>query len=186
MSDIFIKTKYFMPNDYKKTIFDIDFPSLKSQGIEGLLIDVDNTLIPYDEVVPSQDLIDLFDQIKALGFKIMIISNNHVPRIRQFSEYIQCPFIAQAKKPLKIGFIKAMKSIGISDKKKICVIGDQLMTDVLGANRTGIQSILVDAIQRNNEKWFTRLNRRIEKRMLRRIAKKYPEFYQQLRLVEKR
>lgn len=186
MSDIFIKTKHFMPNDYKKTIFDIDFPSLKSQGIEGLLIDVDNTLIPYDEVVPSQELIVLFDKIKTLRFKIMIISNNHKPRIKKFSEIIQCPFIAQAKKPLKIGFKKAMKSLSISDNSKVCVIGDQLMTDILGANRTGIKSILVDAIQRNNEKWFTRMNRRFEKRMLKRISKKYPEFYQQLRLVEKR
>ena len=105
MSDIFIKTKQFMPNDYKKTIFDIDFPSLKSQGIEGLLIDVDNTLIPYDEVVPSQELIVLFDKIKTLGFKIMIISYNHKPRIKKFSAIIQCPFIAQAKKPLKIGTV---------------------------------------------------------------------------------
>ena len=71
MSDIFIKTKYFMPNDYKKTIFDIDFVALKSQGIEGLLIDVDNTLIPYDETLPSIELIELFEQLKSLNFKIM-------------------------------------------------------------------------------------------------------------------
>jgi len=116
----------------------------------------------------------------------LIISNNHVPRIRKFSEYIDCSFIAQAKKPLKISFLKAMKKLEISNKNKICVIGDQIMTDILGANRSGLKSILVDAIQRNNEKWFTRMNRRIEKRMLKRIEKKYPSFYQQLRLVEKR
>jgi len=186
MSDIFIKTKYFMPNDYKKTIFDIDFVTLKNKGIEGLLIDVDNTLIPYDETLPSLELIDLFEKLKALNFKIMIISNNHIPRIRNFSAIISCPFIAQAKKPLKLSFLKAMKLLKIHDKNTVCVIGDQIMTDILGANRSGFQSILVDAIQRNNEKWFTRMNRRIEKRMLKRIERKYPEYFEHLRLVEKR
>jgi HAD superfamily phosphatase (TIGR01668 family) len=186
MIENFLKAKLFMPDDYKKSIFDIDFQSLKNFGISALLIDVDNTLIPYDESVPSEKLIDLFDQIKKIGFSIMIISNNHRPRIQAFSTLLGCPFVAQAKKPLKIGFNKAIKLLGIQDFNKVCVIGDQMMTDVFGAKRIGLKVILVDAIKRNNEKWFTRMNRRIEKRMLTRIKNDAPEYFSRLKLAEKR
>jgi len=186
MIELFLRAELFMPDDYQKTIFDIDFTALKKLGVNGLLIDVDNTLIPYDENLPGENLIQLFQKIRSLGFSIMIISNNHVPRIRNFAEKIHCPFIAQAKKPMKSGFIKAIKSLHIADYSEICVIGDQLMTDIYGARRLGLKSILVDAVKRNNEKWFTRLNRRIEKRMLVKISRLHPKYYDQLKLVEKR
>lgn len=186
MTDIFFKTSLFMPDDYHKTIFDIDFLSLKAKGILGLLIDVDNTLIPYDESLPSIKLINLFNDLKNQGFKIMIISNNKVPRIQSFSAVINCPFIARAKKPFSMGFRKAMKMLNISDKNSVCVIGDQLMTDVFGAKILGLKCILVDAIKRDNEKWFTRLNRRFERRILKRIQNKYSSYFNDLNLHEKR
>lgn len=175
-----------MPDDYQKTIFDIDFNNLKAKGVRALLIDVDNTLIPYNESIPSVKLIDLFSRLKIQGFQIMIISNNRVQRIQLFSSVLNCPFIARAKKPLPFSFKKAMKRLNITDKNSICVIGDQLMTDVFGAKRFGLKCILVDAIKRDNEKWFTRLNRRLENRMLNRIENKYPLYFINLKLVEKR
>lgn len=186
MSDIFIKSTNFMPNDYQKSIFDINFATLKEKGIIGLLIDVDNTLIPYDESTPSQKLIDLFVYLKEIGFQIMIISNNKVPRIQTFSAILNCQFIAKAKKPFSFSFKKAMRTLNIVDKKSVCVIGDQLMTDVFGAKRLGLMCILVDAINLDNEKWFTKLNRKLEKRVLNRIEKKYPSYFNDLKLGEKR
>lgn len=186
MSAIFIKTTNFMPEDYQKSIYDIDFLSLKEKGITGLLIDVDNTLIPYDESIPSQKLIDLFTEIKNIGFQIMIISNNRVPRIQLFSAIVGCQFIAKAKKPFPFCFKKAMRTLNINDRKSICVIGDQMMTDVFGAKRLGLMCILVDAIKRENEKWFTKLNRKLESRMIKRIEKKYPSYFNDLKLGEKR
>jgi len=186
MIELFLRAELFMPDDYQKTIYDIDFTALKKQGVTGLLIDVDNTLIPYDETVPNDLLIRLFQSIRSMGFAIMIISNNHVPRIQNFAHIINCPFVAQAKKPMKSGFKKAIGLLNIVDYNKICVIGDQLMTDVYGARRLGLKSILVDALKRSNEKWFTKLNRRIEKRMLDRISRCHPQYYDQLKLVEKR
>lgn len=186
MTDFFFKTRFFMPDDYFKTIYDIDFLSLKANGILGLLIDVDNTLIPYDESLPSNQLIDFFKVLKNHGFKIMIISNNKVPRIQSFSALLKCPFIAKAKKPFSMSFKKAMKKLDITDKNSVCVIGDQLMTDVFGAKMFGLKCILVDAIKRDNEKWFTRINRRFERRILKRIENKYPSYFNDLNLHEKR
>jgi predicted HAD superfamily phosphohydrolase YqeG len=96
------------------------------------------------------------------------------------------PLCRFCEKPLKIGFKKALSILSITDKSKVLVIGDQVMTDVLGSKRMGLKVHLVDAIKRNNEKWFTRLNRRFENRMLNQIKKKNGEAYTRLNLKEKR
>jgi len=186
MLELFIKKKYFYPNAYKKTIYDIDFNQLKSEGIQHILIDLDNTLIPYDQDLPSQKIKDMLKYIESLQLNVVIISNNKQKRVQTFCEEMDCRFIFSAKKPLKFGFKKALKSLGNPKPASVALIGDQFMTDVFGGNRMGFYTIVVDAIKRRTEKWYTKLNRRLERKMLNRLKKTDPNYYEHLHLDEKR
>ena len=180
------KTKHFIPNAHHPTIYDIDFQKLYQEGIRLLLIDLDNTLIPYDQTIPNADLHDFFAGLHHLGFETIIVSNNHKPRVKLFADALEAKFIASAKKPFKTGFKKAIKqSENTYAQDQICVIGDQLMTDVFGAKRLKLSAILVLPIKKKSEKWYTKFNRILENKILKRIKKKHGTLYQNLDL-EKR
>jgi hypothetical protein len=184
--DWLFKCKAFYPFLYRKTVFDIDYQALRNEGVKLLMIDLDNTLIPYDESQPNDRIRKLFKELKELGFKVVIISNNHLDRVEAFANDLSVLFIASAKKPLKSGFLKAHSLYPEIKNTEVVVIGDQFMTDVLGGNRCSYKVIVVDAIKRNAEKWYTRINRKLEKRVLSRIKKLDLPFYQRHRLDEKR
>jgi len=186
MIEWFLKRKYFYPNQYVKTIFDIDFARLKDQGIQYLLVDLDNTLIPYDETIANERIKNLFESLNNHGFKVLIISNNKEERVKIFSEDLDVQYIYSAKKPLKTGFKKAMRILGYPSHSEVALIGDQFMTDVYGGNRMGFYTIVVDAIKRKSEKWYTKFNRRLEQRVLKRLKRTDPSYYQKLKLEEKR
>jgi len=186
MSGFFLRKSNFIPDAYQKTLFDIDFAGLYAQGIKLLLIDLDNTLISYDVSEPDQKTIDLFAKLREKGLHIFIISNNHEPRVRHFSAFVDCPYVFGAKKPFPFGFRRACKQAGIVDPKAVCVIGDQFMTDVWGGKRLGFYVVVVDALKRTSEKWYTKINRKLEKNVLRKIKKNNPELFQKLGLAEKR
>lgn len=180
------KQSHFIPDHYRKSIFEIDYDSLRKNGTELLLFDLDNTIIPYDESEPNANIVALFEKIKQMGFSIVVISNNHEPRVKHFSDLVNCPYVHHARKPFSNGFRRALRRANVTKPQTVCVIGDQLMTDCWGAKRLGYQVVLVDALKRDTEKWFTRFNRRIEKAILHRIEKKQPEVFQKLGLAEKR
>lgn len=181
-----LKEAYFNPDGYEKTVYDIDYASLKKQGIKAILIDLDNTLIPYDETLPNQKIFDLFDSLKELDFEVVIISNNHLSRVEPFAKLVKARFICKAAKPLKYGFKRAVSFFEEIHPNEIMVIGDQFMTDVFGAKRMGFSVIVVDAIKRKVEKWYTKMNRVLEKRMIHRIKHRNIELYERLHLSEKR
>ncbi|MGE4571902.1 MAG: YqeG family HAD IIIA-type phosphatase [Candidatus Izemoplasmatales bacterium] len=186
MIEIFLKKKFFYPNEYQKTVFDIDFNKLKSKGIQHILIDLDNTLIPYDEHLPNTRIEELVNQVKSLGLTMTIISNNKEKRVQAFSKAIQLDYVNSSKKPLKYGFKKALKKLSYPSVSTVCLIGDQFMTDVFGGNRMGFYTIVVDAIKRKTEKWYTKLNRKLENKVLLRLKKTDPDFYDLMNLAEKR
>lgn len=186
MLEIFLRKKYFYPDDYKKTIYDIDFKSLKTKGISHLFIDLDNTLIPYDLDLPNEKIKALINRIKALGFEVLIISNNKEKRVKPFCALIDLPYVYSARKPLKKGFKKALNDVGQPKSQSVALIGDQFMTDVFGGNRMGFYTIVVDAIKRKTEKWYTKFNRRLEAKVLKRLERTDPDFYHKKHLDEKR
>ncbi|MBU1144912.1 MAG: YqeG family HAD IIIA-type phosphatase [Firmicutes bacterium] len=186
MIGIFVKDSLFCPDDYQKTVFDINFEALKQKGIKALLIDLDNTLIPYDETSPNDLIIQLFSKLTLLEFQIVIISNNHYDRVKFFSNQVHSLFVSSARKPLKRGFKKAFNFLHDVTCNQVCVIGDQFMTDVLGGKRMGFNVIVVDAIKRNVEKWYTKLNRKLEKRVLVKLKKHNIAYFNELHLAEKR
>lgn len=186
MVEFLLKKKYFYPNEYKKTIYDIDFKKLNDNGIEYVLIDLDNTLIPYDIDRADDKIIALITALKSVFKGVMIISNNKEKRVKPFCQDLDCDYIFSAKKPLKFGFKKALRRFNNPKLSTVLLIGDQLMTDVFGGNKMGFYTVVVDALKRKTEKWYTKINRYIEARMMKRIKRTDPDFYFKNKLDEKR
>lgn len=181
-----LKTKKFIPSEFHKTFFDIDFDTLYQQGIRLILTDLDNTLISYDETLPTKEIDDLFDTLQNKGFEIIIVSNNIQPRVDVFCKGLDIKGFANMRKPLIFKFKKIIKqTLRSYQNNEIVIIGDQLMTDIYAANRLKIRSILVNPLKKKTEKWYTKLNRTIEYKKLDDIKNKYPEAYIKLKLEER-
>ncbi|WP_336745763.1 YqeG family HAD IIIA-type phosphatase [Paenibacillus sp. y28] len=144
------------------TIYEIDTDMLKRQGIRGIITDLDNTLVGAKRPDATPELLEWLKRLKAEGFQVVIVSNNRHLRVARFSEPIGIPFIYSARKPFGRAFRQAMGQMGLTSKQTV-VIGDQMLTDVLGGNRMGLYTIMVDPIAMADEGFFTRINRRIEK-----------------------
>lgn len=154
----------FLPNEHVKTIFDIQPEALKARGIEGIITDLDNTLVAWDVKNATPEVVKWFELMKEHGLKVTIISNNNMERVKAFSDPLGTPFVYSAKKPLSRAFKKVAEQMKL-DKSEIVVIGDQLLTDVLGGNSAGFYTILVLPIVQTDAK-ITQFNRRIERRIL--------------------
>ena len=131
--------KILTPDMKYKNIYEIEYKKLKENKIKCLLFDLDNTCVGYYEKEPNKKLIDLFTKLKKLDFEIIIFSNATKKRMKPFQSLpVIChPF---SKKPLQGSFKKIIKKYNYQ-KKEICIIGDQIFTDVLGGNIAGIQNI---------------------------------------------
>ena len=134
----------FYPDTYVNTAYEIDYEALFAAGCRGIIFDIDNTLVPHD--APADDKsVALFKRLRAIGFKTLILSNNKEPRVKMFCDAVGSPYLFKAAKPKRDGYLKAMELMG-TDLKNTIFIGDQLFTDMRGANRTGIKTILVKPI----------------------------------------
>ncbi len=141
--------KTFYPDQYVASTYVIDFDKLYEEGIRGLIFDIDNTLVPHGAPADER-AIKLFQKLKEIGFRCCLISNNKEPRVAKFNEPIQVDYVYDAHKPSTKNYRKAMEIMG-TDTSNTVFIGDQLFTDVWGAKRTGIKSILVKPIHPKEE-----------------------------------
>lgn len=154
--------KYY-PNMYKKDIFDINYKKLKEIGIKCLIFDLDNTIALIDEhIIPDKTKKFLINLKK--DFEIVIISNNVTKRVKKYADYLKCDFVANSMKPLSRGYKKISKKYNL-DANEMCMIGDQIVTDIYGGNRFGTYTILVDPLGEKDLK-ITSLNRFIESKIL--------------------
>jgi HAD superfamily phosphatase (TIGR01668 family) len=171
--------KKFIPTMYEKSIYEIDFKALYDKGIRLILSDLDNTLIPYDEKDPREETYALINKIKELGFEFIIVSNSKKDRASNFAQKIDVPCVKFATKPLKRGIKKAIKKVAKNkyNNNEIILFGDQVMTDIMGANRSKINSCLIKPIKRESEHFPTSFNRKIERFFLKRIKKKKNDIY---------
>ena len=156
--------KHFLPDQHVKSIFEIQPESLKEKGVKGIITDLDNTLVEWDRPNATPKLIEWFDNMRRHEILVTIVSNNNERRVRAFSDPLQMPFIFQARKPMTRAFNKALKQMGLS-KEETVVIGDQLLTDVLGGNRSGFHTVLVVPVAQTDG-FVTRFNRKVERRIL--------------------
>ena len=158
----------YIPNIYKKNIFDINYPMLKQKGIRCLIFDLDNTLLLIDKDTVDDRTLALLKKITN-DFIVVVLSNNFKKRISKFCEPINIDFISFALKPFPISFNKIRKKYSLN-KEEMCIIGDQIMTDILGGNKYGITTILTDPLGEKDLK-VTSVNRYLEKKKLKKLAK---------------
>lgn len=157
------------PNFYFKSVNDITYKLLEKNNIKGLILDVDNTLIDYYKKMP-EGVQEWCENLKQHGIKFCIVSNsNKKEKVEGVAKKLKMPYIYFAKKPLKSGFNKAKKILELQEEN-IAAVGDQIFTDVLGANRCNMFSILVDPIE-EKDILITIIKRPIENC----IKKKYKE-----------
>jgi len=149
------------PDIYQKSIYDIDYEKLKKAGIKCLLFDLDNTLAPIDVDMPDKKLLDFFLYLEEIGFKCIILSNSKKKRVLPFKEHCNLDSAFKSRKPLKKKYLKILEMYSYKDTEIAC-IGDQLLTDILGANRLGFTSILVNPMSKK-ERIVTKGNRILEK-----------------------
>ena len=133
------------PKDYVDSTYAIDFKKLYEQGYRGVIFDVDNTLVPHN--APADDRAKaLFKELHEIGFQALLLSNNKEPRVKTFKEAVTyCTYIYKAGKPGAAGYKKAMEQMG-TDTTNTIFVGDQILTDVWGANRAGIRSVMVKPV----------------------------------------
>lgn len=182
MLHIFLKTKQFIPSEFHNSFFEIDFTDLYKKGYRTILCDLDNTLISYDEKLPTEELNKKFSELEELGFELVLISNNIPSRIDTFIKNTSIRGYANMRKPLLLGVKKALATTKVQDKDKVILIGDQLMTDIWVANRFHVYSILVNPLKKKTEKWYTKFNRKTEYKMLDKIKHHYPKTWEKLQL----
>lgn len=141
--------KRFYPDREVNSTYEIDFEKLYQEGYRGVIFDIDNTLVPHG--APSDERAEaLFDRLREIGFQTMLLSNNKEPRVKMFHDGVKSPYIFKAGKPGREGYHKAMELMGTETTNTVFV-GDQLFTDVWGAKRSGILSILVHPIHPKEE-----------------------------------
>lgn len=164
----------YMPSMMSNSIFDIDYKKLKEKGINFLLFDLDNTIIPDNVKDINDDIRKLFKKIKSLNIKPMIFSNSIKPnKLKRICSDLDIDYVYLAFKPLPFRFNSLIKKNKLN-KKEIAIIGDQIFTDVLGGNRVGIMTILVRPIS-SYDSIFTRFNRMREKKIIEKLNRSFYE-----------
>lgn len=136
----------FKPTYVFKRVKYIEPEFLKNHGIKALLLDLDNTLTTHNNPIPPQDSLDWIGKMKQNGIKLMIVSNNSEERVTPFARKLGLDFVSRGLKPLTKGFSEAIKRLDLN-KKEVCAVGDQIFTDILGANLKGIRSAFVFPIE---------------------------------------
>ena len=161
----------FIPDMYQKSIYHIDYDRLQENGIKCLLFDLDNTCVPYKDKIPNKKLIDLFESLKDMDFKVIIFSNATKKRIKPFKNALNVDCLASAKKPRKGNFLKVLKLFNY-DLSEVVIIGDQLYKDILGGNKVGIKTILVNPMSKDDMILTKMIFRPLEKRKYKKLERK--------------
>ena len=141
--------KRFYPDMRLNSVYEVDFNRLYKKGIRGLIFDIDNTLVPHGADADER-IEKLFGELKKMGFKTFLLSNNKLERVKRFNANIRSLYIYKAGKPNAVDYIKAMRMMG-TGKENTVFIGDQLFTDIWGAKKAGISTILLNPIDKKEE-----------------------------------
>lgn len=152
------------PRLYVHSVQQISLKLLRDEGIKGIIADLDNTLVPWNEDAHYPEAVAWLLKIKEAGFSVCIVSNNHPRRAKTLAGIVGVPFIWHAVKPRRRAFCQAMQLMKLN-AAQTAVVGDQVFTDILGGNRLGLYTILVRPLKRQ-EFIVTKLVRQVEKLIL--------------------
>lgn len=160
----------FLPDKHVQSIYDIKPDYLKKEGKKGIIVDLDNTLVPWNVETATEKVITWLEEMKEAGIQVTIFSNNNEERVTFFAEPLGMPYIYKANKPLQGAFRRTRREMQLR-RDEIVVVGDQLLTDVLGGNRAGLFTILVVPIVQSDAA-ITKFNRRLERMILNHFYRK--------------
>ena len=160
----------FVPDFRFEKFNDMTVEFLKKEGIVGVILDIDNTLEPYEHPEPGEHVKKWLSDLKAAGIGCAFVSNNNKERIELFNKELGLPAFSKAAKPFKKNVIKAMAEIG-SDKTNTILMGDQVFTDVWAARNAGIKAALVPPIN-DKKDLFTKFKRWLEKPALKKYDRR--------------
>jgi len=162
----------FKPTWMVESIYNITPAELNHFGIKMVLTDLDNTLIAWNNPEATEETIEWMAWMKEEGIEVVIISNNSDSRVRNVAKILETNFISNALKPTRHGFKKVFSKKNYA-KDEILMVGDQIMTDIVGANFSGLQSVLVKPIM-DSDAWNTKVNRFLELRIMKYVLKNNP------------
>lgn len=159
-----------IPNCYVKNVHDIEYKKLYKKGYKNIIFDIDNTILPVNDTAVPNELVELFKKIKKIGFNICLVSNNKESRVLPPAKILDVLYLAEAKKPTKQGFDNALKILN-SNKKDTIMVGDQMLTDIKGANEYGLYTVLVEPVD-NKYDIKTGTSRVLQNIMMKKLDKK--------------
>ncbi len=165
-----IRKAMLYPDAMADRVYRITPQLLQSWGVKGLVLDIDNTLTTHDNPVPDQGVTAWLEQNRQAGIQMIVLSNNSPERVKPFAEILGLDFIADGAKPLKKGYRRCSEAMNIPCEQ-LCMVGDQIFTDILGGNNAGCKTVLVQPIQKEKMAFF-RFKRAMERLVLRICPKK--------------
>lgn len=160
----------YIPDIYAKSIYYINYDKLKENGIRCLLFDLDNTVAPLSLKKPNHKIKELFIKLKDMGFKVIIFSNSGKRRLKPFKDLLGVDCAFSCKKPMIKKYEVILKEYKFN-VSEVVMIGDNLVTDILGGNKVGITTILVNPIS-THDHLMARITRLYEKRIISKLGKK--------------
>lgn len=163
----------FKPTWMVDAIYKVTPAQLRKLGIKAVLTDLDNTLIAWNNPDGTEELLVWIEEMRNAGLPVIVVSNNKDSRIKRAVENFELDYVARAMKPLTKGFKEAQEKLNLKPEEMV-MVGDQIMTDIRGANAAGIRNILVRPIV-DTDGWNTRINRFFERIIMKHLAKKHPE-----------
>ncbi|MBQ8398380.1 MAG: YqeG family HAD IIIA-type phosphatase [Clostridia bacterium] len=165
--------KFLWPDWYFDSFSHIPEGFFKKNGIKTLICDIDNTLVTYDDPIPTPKALSFFKRLEQENVSLLLVSNNNAQRVNTFIEGTSFPAISKASKPLKGKIVKKMEELCLQ-KAHCAVMGDQLLTDALAAKNLKVPVILLNPIKSDKGKPFFKLKRAIERVILMGYLKKHP------------
>ena len=155
------------PRQCVNSLFEIDLNELHAVNIKGIIFDLDNTIIPWDSDEMCPTIAAWLHELVVAGFKVAVVSNNWNTRVKAIADRFQIPFVSRAYKPAKPGFRRALRALGLT-AAETAVVGDQLLTDILGGNRMGMYTVWVKPLTAH-EFIGTRVLRMVERAVVRKL-----------------
>ncbi len=157
--------RLFRPCARAASVHAVDYRALHARGVKGLIFDLDNTLARWRAGPPREEVRALLARLQREGFRLAVVSNGRLsqrPEVVEFFRQLGIPLVYPARKPLPAGLRRALRALGLP-ARAVALIGDQLLTDVLGGNLMGLYTILVEPLDRGRESPLTKLNRGLER-----------------------
>ncbi|HSK46550.1 MAG TPA: YqeG family HAD IIIA-type phosphatase [Coriobacteriia bacterium] len=154
----------FSPTFFYRRVTDIDLAALRDAGVDTLLVDIDNTILPRDTGEMAEELTEWSSKLLGEGFKVCLVSNNWHDHVKRIADSLGLCMVPRALKPLPFGFRSAVRLLG-SHKRNTAVIGDQMFTDILGGNLLGMTTVMVLPLSESDLP-HTLILRRLERMLL--------------------